>query len=78
MRMLTNTSEQLPKIYERNLRLVIFMSNVNYVKYVGLCSLVQTFACLLLSYTSFMGLNFTPDVRLKRTSRSLRRAHVRL
>ena len=50
------------------------MSNVNYVKNASFCSLMQTFTCLLLSYTSFMGLNFTPDVQLTRTSRSLRQA----
>ena len=38
------------------------MSNLNNVKYNSLSSLVQTFAWMLLSYTSFMGHNFTPDV----------------
>ena len=59
--MLTTTSEQLPKLR----RITAYGVNVTYaqpdtsnVKYAGLCSLVQTFACLLLGYTSFMGNNF--------------------
>ena len=53
--MLRITSELLPKIR----RITAYGVNVTYV---GLCSLVQTFAWMLLSYTSFMGHNFTPDV----------------
>ena len=73
--MLTTTTEKLPKLR----RITAYSVNVTYaqpdtsnVKYAGLCSLVQTFVCLLLSYTSFMGNNFTPDVQLTRTASGVR------
>ena len=63
--MLTTTSEQLPKIRRITayaLNVIYAQSHTSNVNYAGLGSLVQPFAWMLLSYTSFMGHNFTPDV----------------